>query len=128
MYNVQIRDEAPDGIHADWAGRHAAATYLALHDYHRSKRSTDSAGDAVRQVEWGAYECTLLGHQVRQVIEHALTSTLDWRAEPLETLDIGHTRLVGPSGMEPSGSRTLGWLHDHLKEYRIYLLTAETFE
>ena len=128
MHNVQIRDEAPDGIHADWAGRHATATYLALHDYHRAKRSTDSAGDAVRQVEWGAYECTLLGHQVRQVIEQALDSTLDWRTEPLETLDIGHTRVVGPSGLEPPGSRTLGWLHDHLKERRIYLLTAETFE
>lgn len=82
----------------------------------------------MRQVEWGSYECTLQGHQVREVIEQALTSELDWRAEPLETLDIGHTRLVGPSGLEPPGSRTLGWLHDHLQERRIYLLTAETFE
>jgi hypothetical protein len=84
--------------------------------------------DAVRQVEWGAYECTLRGHQVRKVIERALNSAQDWRAEPLETLDVGCTRLLGSSAVQPSGSRTLGWLHDHLKEGHVYLLTAEIFE
>jgi hypothetical protein len=65
---------------------------------------------------------------MRQVIERALDPPMDWRAEPLETLDIGRTRLVGSSGLEPPGSRTLGWLHDHLEESRSYLLTAEIFE
>ena len=124
MYNVQIRDDAPDGLHADWSGRHAAATYNALRSFHRAMRFEE----AVRQVEWGAYECTLRGHQMRQVIERALDSAQDWRAEPLETLDMGRTRLVGCSGLEPPGSRTLGWLHEHLEESHTYLLTAELFE
>jgi len=128
VYNVQIRDDAPDGIHADWSGRHAAATYDALRSYHRATRSAHSGEDAVRQVEWGAYECTLRGHHMRQVIEQALDSAHDWRAEPLETLDMGRRRLAGPSEPEPPGSRTLGWLHDHLEESHLYLLIAEIFE
>lgn len=128
MYNVQIRDDAPGGIHADWSGRHAAATYDALRSFHRAKRSAHSPDEAVRQVEWGAYECTLRGHQVRLVIERALDSAQDWRAEPLETLHLGRTRVMGPSGLEPPGSRTLGWLHDQLEESHIYLLTAEIFQ
>lgn len=128
MYNVQIRDDDPDGIHADWSGRHAAATYDALRSFHRAMRSAGSPEEAVRQVEWGAYECTLRGHHIRQVIEQALDSAQDWHAEPLETLDVGRTRLVGSSGLKPPGSRTLGWLHDHLDESHIYLLTAEIFE
>ena len=128
MYNAQIRDNAPDGIHADWSGRHAAATYDALRSYHRAIGSACPPEDAVRQVEWGAYECALRGHHMRQVIERALDSAQDWRAEPLETLDVGRTRMVGTSGLEPPGSRTLGWLHDHLEESHIYLLTAEIFE
>ena len=128
MYNVQIRDDAPGGIHADWSGRHAAATYDALRSFHRAMRYLHSPEDAVRQVEWGAYECTLRGYHVRQVIEQALDSAQDWRAEPLETLDMGRTRLVGSSGLEPPGARTLGWLHDHLEESHLYLLTAEMFE
>ena len=128
MHNVQIRDDDPEGIHADWSGRHAAATYDALRSFHRSMRSAGSPAASVRQVEWGAYECTLRGHQIRQMIEHALDSAQDWRAEPLETLDMGHTRLVGCTGLEPAGSRTLGWLHDHLEEGHFYLLTAEIFE
>ena len=128
MYNVQIRDDAPDGIHADWSGRHAAAIYDALRSFHRAPRSARSPEGAVRQVEWGAYECTLRGHHVQQVIEQALDSAQDWRAEPLETLDVGCTRLVGSSGLEPRCSRTLGWLHDHLEEGHLYLLTAEMLE
>lgn len=128
MYNAQIRDDAPEGIHADWSGRHAAATYDALRSYHRAMGSRYPLEDAVRQVEWGAYECTLRGHQMRQVIERALDSAQDWRGEPLETVDVGRTRMVGPSGLEPPGSRTLGWLHEHLDESHVYLLTAEIFE
>jgi hypothetical protein len=70
----------------------------------------------------------LRGNQVRQVIERALDPAWDWRAEPLETLDVGGTRLVGTPGQQPPGSRTLGWLHDHLVESHLYQLTAETFE
>ena len=128
VYNVQIRDDAADGIHADWSGRHAAATYDALRSFHRAMGSARAPEEAVRQVEWGAYECTLRGHHMRRVIEHALGSGPDWRAEPLETLDVGRTRIVGSSGLEPPGSRTLGWLHDHLEEGHFYLLTAEIFE
>jgi hypothetical protein len=128
VYNVQVQDDAADGIHADWSGSHAAATYEALRMFHLAMMSAHIPDDAVRQVEWGAYECTLRGHQVRRVIERALNSAQDWRAEPLETLHVGRTRLVGFSGLEPSGSRTLGWLHDHLQEGHVYLLTAEIFE
>jgi hypothetical protein len=128
VYNVQIRDAAPDGIHADWSGRHAAATYGALRSYHQASRGAAGPGEAVRQVEWGAFECTLRGHQVRQVIERALPPSQDWRTEPLDTVDVGRTRVVGVSGLEPHGSRTLGWLHDQLDEGRIYVLTAEIFE
>jgi hypothetical protein len=128
VYNVQIRDAAPDGLHADWSGRHAAATYDALRSFHLAMRSGHSPYEPVRQVEWGAYECRLRGHQMRQVIEQALDSAQDWRAEPLATLDLGRTRLVGSAGLEPPGSRTLGWLHDHLENSHIYLLTAEIFE
>lgn len=128
MYNVQIQDNAPDGIHADWAGSHAAATYEALRSFHLAIRSANSPNDVVRQVDWGAYECTLRGDQVRQVIERALHPARDWRAEPLETLDVGRTHPVGTSAMEPQCSRTLGWLHDHLDEGHLYVLTAEIFE
>jgi hypothetical protein len=79
-------------------------------------------------VEWGAYECTLRGNQVRQVIERALDPSRDWRAEPLETLDVGGTDRVATLGMDSPVARTLGWLHDHVDESRVYLLTAEIFE
>lgn len=128
MHNVQIRDSAPDGVHADWSGPHAAATYEALRSYHQASRNARVPEGPVLQVEWGAYECTLRGHQVRQVIERALPSSHDWRAQPLDTADVGRRRLVGAPGLEPAGSRTLGWLHDQLEDGRVYVLTAEIFE
>lgn len=128
VYNVQIQDSAPDGMHADWSGSHAAATYEALRSFHLATRSPNSPNDAVRQVEWGAYECTLRGDQVRQLIERALEPAWNWRDEPLETLKLGRTDRAGTSGIEAQCSRTLGWLHDHLDEGHVYLLTAEIFE
>jgi hypothetical protein len=62
------------------------------------------------------------------VIERALPPAQDWRAETLDTVDVGRTRLVGVSGSQPLGSHTLGWLHDHLEDGHVYVLTAETFE
>jgi hypothetical protein len=128
VYNVQIRDANTDGLHADWSGLHAAATYEALRSYHQASRSAHLPDGPVHQVEWGAYECTLRGHQVRQVIERALASSQDWRTQPLDTVDVGRRRLVGAPGLEPAGSRTLGWLHDQLEDGGLYVLTAEIFE
>lgn len=128
VYNVQIQDDAPGGIHADWSGAHAAATYQALRSVHLQMRLSDPSHEPILQIDWGAYECTLRVSQVRTVIERALNPPWDWRAEPLETLAVGNTHLVGTAGTEPPGSRTLGWLYDHLAEGHLYRLTAEIFE
>lgn len=106
---------------------HAAATYQALRSVHLASVRARSPDNAVRQVEWGAYECTLRGSQVRQVIERALAPEQDWRSEPLETFDSGRNRVdlsVWPHGSAP----TLGWLHEQLDDGHVYLLTAEIFE
>lgn len=119
-YNAQIRDEAPDGIHADWSGPHAAALYTAL-------RRAHTVEGPVQQVEWGAFECTMPGSEVKRLIATVFTDGSGWRAEPLETLDVGSNRLVGTLAPEPPGSRDLGWLADHVADRRRYVVTAEVF-
>ena len=119
-YNAQIRDESSDGIHADWAGPHAAALYAALRHGH-------TVEGGIQQVEWGAYECTMTGSDVKRLMARVLADGDGWRREPLETLDIGSKRLVGTSAPEPPGSRDLGWLADHVADRRRYVVTAEVF-
>lgn len=119
-YNAQIRDEESDGIHADWSGIHAAAMYAAL-------RRAHTVEGPVQQVEWGAYECTMPGSEVKRLLANVLTDGSGWQGHPLETLDVGSTRLVGTSALEPPGSRDLGWLADNVGDRRRYLVTAEVF-
>ncbi len=119
-YNAQVRDVRDGGLHADWLGRHAGAMWLALQKAH-------SVDGPVRQVEWGAYECTLAGESVRQLLSTVLTTDEGWRDEPLATVDLGHRRLMGFGASEPFGGRNLGWLSDNVSDHQQYVVTAEVF-
>lgn len=111
LYNAQIR--ATDGacIHADWAGPHAAAVWTAL-------RRSHTVDGPVQQVEWGAYECTLRGSQLRDLLSTALENGDDWRRQPLETFS---------QASIPLAPKDLGWLSDQVEDARTYLVTAEVF-
>lgn len=119
-YNAQIRDVRDGGLQADWLGRHAGAMWSALQKAH-------TVDGPVRQVEWGAYECTLAGAGVRQLLSTVLTTEQGWRDEPLATVDVGHRRVMGFGAAEPFGGRNLGWLSDNVSDQQQYVVTAEVF-
>jgi len=90
-------------------------------------QKANSVDGLVRQVEWGAYECTLAGSGVRQLLSTVLATGDGWRDEPLASLDVGHRRLMGHGGPEPLGARNLGWLWDNVADEVQYVVTAEVF-
>lgn len=118
-FNAQVREVRDGGLHADWLGRHAGAMWSAL-------RRAHAMDDLVQQVEWGTYECTLAGSGVRQLLSTVLVNE-GWQDEPLETVDLGHRRLVGLGASEPPGARNLGWLSDNVSDRQHYVVTAEVF-
>lgn len=110
-YNAQIRATGGAAIHADWGGPHAAAVWRAL-------RRAHTVDGPVRQVEWGAYECTLTGSELRDLLGNALQSCDDWRREPLETFSRASV---------PLAPQDLGWLSEQVEDNSTYLVTAEVF-
>jgi len=124
-YNAQLRCLDADGLHATWPGPHAAAIWSAMRRAHR-------VDGPVQQVEWGAYECTLPGAVVRRILSGALAETgVDWRRQPLETLDAGprgqRKRHFGHPGEDPPGVMDLEALAGLIDDRLQYLVTAEIF-
>jgi hypothetical protein len=124
-YNAQVRGLDADGLHATWPGRHAGAVWAAM-------RRAHTVDGPVRQVEWGAYECTLPGAAVRRILSEVLSdSATDWRREPLELLDVGpagrRRRRVGRPGEDPPGVMDLEALAGLVEDRQQYLVTAEVF-
>jgi hypothetical protein len=119
-FNAQVRQVGDRGLHADWSGRHAAALWTVM-------RRDHGPNGPIFQVEWGAYECTLPGSKVRDLLGAAWSNGGDWRVQPLETFELAGRRLIGTSAPQPPGSRDLGWLSDQFDERADYLVTAEVF-
>lgn len=111
-YNAQVRAAGADRLHATWPGRHAAGLYRTL-------KAAHGRDGRVQQVEWGAYECTLAGSDVRILIGQVpMPDEGNWRLEPLENLELGGAW---------TGPRDLGALADLLDARLAYVVTAEVF-
>jgi hypothetical protein len=123
VYNAQVRGMDANGLHATWPGRHAAGVYAAL------KRAHTMDGP-VQQVEWGAYECTLSGRDVRALLNGvASPDDCDWRHEPLENLEVPrHHRTARRSAtVDQAGPLELGALERLIEDRVSYVVTAEVY-
>ena len=123
VYNAQIRGLDANGLHATWPGRHAAGMYAALKRAH-------TVDGPVQQVEWGAYECTLPGRDVRALLNGAwVPGDCDWRREPLENLELRRHSRTARRDRTPdlAGPLELGALERLIEDRVRYVVTAEVY-